>query len=117
MRFKTEEEFLKEFGPDWRRKGLEWTRKMDALFGKEITPGTETYAKLMNVLLGHIPCASISTSTSYWTVEAWMLTEAEMDYTAKIERIRKALVNLAQQCDYTMEDIAFAALYEIQKGE
>jgi len=117
MRFKTEKEFLMEFGTDWRKKGVEWTRTMDALFGKEITPGTEEYAKLMNVLLGHILCASISTSTGYWTVEAWMLTEAEMDDTAKIERIRKALVNLAQQCNYTMEDIAFAALFEIQKGE
>ncbi len=114
MRFKTEEEFIKEYGEEWHRQGVEWSEKMDCLFGRVIKD--HQYDKMKDVLTGYRSSATIDCETGYWTIESWMLTEEEMDRTAHIERIRNKLRELCTKHHYEMEDIAFAALYELQKG-
>jgi hypothetical protein len=68
LRFKTEAEFVKEYGEDWRHTGdKRWNKAMDYLFGLPCNP--EWIGKLESIhpekcqQRGHI-----------WTIREWMVT-------------------------------------------
>lgn len=69
-RFKTEEEFISEFGKNWREKGeLDWAPGMDLLFGEQFKRG-ET-----NIDSGRIEATLRGASKNiYWKVNEKMVT-------------------------------------------
>jgi hypothetical protein len=75
MRFKTEQEFIKEFGEHWKRT-VDWNfdGKMDYLFGTELPKQDEEYFKKYR---GPEECTR--SHDLRWSIDRRMLTESKTE--------------------------------------
>lgn len=83
-RIKTEEEFVKEFGSNWREEiHLGWAEHMDYLFGKPIID--KTFKKVNNIDSNTIYRTN---DGSQWNISKDMIMEVkEIDWDKELEEI------------------------------
>lgn len=106
MRFKTNEEFRKEYGESWDRIGVTWHTQMNCLFGMQLTPSMEKEARALK---------SEDDAFRYqdgngrsWHLQRWMFIDENVDVAALLRRL--CTVN-----GITVEDVAFTALTLLRK--
>lgn len=84
FRFKTEQEFLDEFGPEWREAvSFNYYGSMDYLLGKQVRVPIGSLDRSGNIVKGF----KIKTKKyhGYWTIEGPMLTSNMRPF--KVKRI------------------------------
>jgi len=107
MRFKTREEFKKQYGKDWHQKGATWATGMNPLFGKKVTPAVAK--KVRDLHPNEHEYDSFQYKT--WQVNRYMFVDDDRSPELLAANLKKLYK------EYGKEEVAFKVLQDLHKGK